>query len=382
MPHLTIIGTGAALADHILESKTTRVQQRSVNRTLLNAHSSAAQREIIEWLAPVAYNVDYYIDDLATARRLRHPNTCLWFLEKDEYASFEGKASAAHLLWIYARPGAGKTILSSFLIDHSVENDESRPCKVLFFFCKNADADKNSSMAIVRSLLYQLYQALRDRDSDSSLNEDIGHAIGISGQKKAVSFTSVWDIFSNHVQRLPSVMLIIDALDECRDPDVLITSLQSLKVSQNVNVIVTSRKEAHLHKALGSSESFEITEEDVNADIVAFVEAKVAASPRLSHPSVRDVTIRRLCTDHGGMFLWVYLMLKELKSCFSVSQVQEELNRLPSGLNGIYNSILQRLQKTLDKHSLDLCSKVLTWVVTALVNLPRLHLENRALTRG
>ena len=83
-------------------------------------------------------------------------------------------------------------------------------------------------------------------------------------------------------------------LNECHDPEVLIAGLQTLAVSQNVRVIVTSRKEAHLYKALGSNESLKITQNDFNADIGAFFEAKVAVSPRLSHPSVRDMTVKRL----------------------------------------------------------------------------------------
>lgn len=66
------------------------------------------------------------------------------------------------------------------------------------------------------------------------------------------------------------------------------------------------------------------------------------------------------------MFLWVYLMLKELKSCFSVTQVQSVLANLPKGLDGIYKTILQRLRDNLSAASLDLCYKVLTWVVSAI----------------
>jgi hypothetical protein len=113
--------------------------------------------------------------------------------------------------------------------------------------------------------------------------------------------------------------------------------------------------------------SIAITPEDINADIDAFIAAKVSASPRLSRSLVRDLVISKLSNAHNGMFLWVYLVLKELKSCFSVAQVQEALVQLPKGLDGIYESIILRLQTTLRSPTLDLCSKVLTWVVSAIV---------------
>lgn len=59
------------------------------------------------------------------------------------------------------------------------------------------------------------------------------------------------------------------------------------------------------------------------------------ASPRLSHNLVRERIINMPNDAHDGMFLWVYLMLKELKSCVSVVQVQEVLTKMPKGIEGL-----------------------------------------------
>ena len=67
------------------------------------------------------------------------------------------------------------------------------------------------------------------------------------------------------------------------------------------------------------------------------------------------------------MFLWVYLTLKEHKSCFSVTQVQSVLANLPKGLDGIYRSILRRLRDELPIASFNLCYKALTCVASAVV---------------
>ena len=141
----------------------------------------------------------------------------------------------------------------------------------------------------------------------------------------------------------------------------MIIGLKGLSLLKSINVIVTCRREPHVHKELNNTPSIEISPEDIDAD------AKVEASPRLSNPLVRDLGIIRLCNAQDGMFLWAYLMLKELKSCFSMAQVQVALSILPIGLDGIYKSILQRLRSTLTCSSFDLCSKVLTWVVSAVV---------------
>ena len=199
------------------------------------------------------------------------------------------------------------------------------------------------------------------------LTADIEQALDKSGKRQAVDFAPIWANFADNVKCISPALIVLDALDECQDSEQLIQGLKSILFSDLIKVIVTSRKEAHLFTQLRSDLSLEITAEDINSDIVAYVEAKVLGSPRLSHTLVRDLVIARLSTGHSGMFLWVYLMLKELKSCFSVTQVQGVLANLPKGLDGIYESILQRLRDNLPTASLDLCYKVLTWVVSAIV---------------
>jgi len=314
---------GAAHAEHIGESKVARMNQQFVNLELLEAKSSTRRKEITAWLAPVAYDVEYFSNDLASAKKLRHPKTCIWVLEKTEIIQLcdPSHGSVASLLWICANPGAGKTILSSFLIEH-FRSEETNPARgnVLYFFCKNTDVDKNTPTAVIRSLLYQLYKLAKDQEARESLYDDLGLALDRSGQQRAVNFTIMWQLFSTHVKNLTATTIIVDALDECQDPSQLIQGLKGLSTLASIKVIVTSRKEPHLHKELNENSSIEIAPEDIDADIGAFVEAKVEASSRLSHPLVRDLVITKLCNAHDGMFLWVYLMLKELKSCFSMAR--------------------------------------------------------------
>ena len=362
--------SGAALAEHIGDSRATKVNQQLVHSGLLDAQASARRKEITAWLAPVAYDVEYFSNDLVSARALRHPKTCMWILQKTEVKQLLNSSCGPErtLLWIYANPGAGKTVLSSFLIDH-LKSAKSDPVKetVFYFFCKNTDVDKNTPTVVVRSLLYQLYSSVKDQKASQSLIHDIGVALDRSGQQKAVNFTVLWQLFSTHVRSLTLATVIIDALDECQDPIQLTDGLKELSTLRSIKVIVTSRRESHLHNELNSVSSIEIAPEDIHADIADFVEAKVEASSRLSHPSVRELVIMKLCNAHDGMFLWVYLVLKELKSCISMAQVQDALAKLPMGLDGIYKSILDRLQSNLSRSSFDLCSKVLTWVVSAVV---------------
>lgn len=148
----------------------------------------------------------------------------------------------------------------------------------------------------------------------------------------------------------------------------LVHNLKALSKSNGIRVVLTSRKEVHINKMLADKLSLEIQPEDIDADIKAFVEAKVSKQPLLCHNLVRSMVVKNLSEAHAGMFLWVYLMLKELKACRSVEQVKETLRRLPEGLPGIYKSILRRLCKSLKPRARELAQKVFVWVVSASVS--------------
>ena len=290
--------------------------------SILQAQTNSKKREIIAWLAPTGYAVDYYTDDFTNAKAVRHFNTCQWLLSTDAFVQFRHVTRpSGSFLWIYAQPGAGKTVLAAFLIEHLALHQQSG-C-VLFFFCKDSDNDKRTPIAIARSLLYQLFQALRERAVGSTLTQELSLAMEESGHATALRFATVWRIFSNHISDLAPAIIIVDALDECRDPEILIRSLRSMANSLNVQVILTSRKEEHLYQLLHECPSLGIGPDDLDSDIKAFVQAKVASSPRLSQPAVKDLVVKRLCESHEGMFLWVQYMIKELKSCRSTQQVQE-----------------------------------------------------------
>ena len=159
---MTSARAGAACAEHIGQSQVARSQQRSVNQAILDLHSSAREKEIIAWLAPTNYDVDYYKNDLANARDLRHPKTCEWVFSIEELTRLLGPAHTnlechvqdESLLWIYARPGLGKTIVVSRLIDfYKSEDKYLHQYHLFYFFCKNSDTDKITSLSYAVSPL-------------------------------------------------------------------------------------------------------------------------------------------------------------------------------------------------------------------------------------
>lgn len=89
----------------------------------------------------------------------------------------------------------------------------------------------------------------------------------------------------------------------------------------------------------------------------------MARNLRLSHLLVRDIVKESLLNQHNGMFLWVNLMLKELKTCVSVEEVPTTLMQVLSGLEGIYTKTVRRLEESLTCRAAELTKRILTWVL-------------------
>lgn len=329
----------------------------------------------MQWLAPIEYEADYYMEDLEYARKLRHPGTCEWIRTQPDFRIWWESAAPSResLLWIHAIPGAGKTVLSSFLIDHAARFDFRLSSAVIYFLFKSTDSDKNSITAAARSLLYQLYKIRGS--TDAAFVDEIKKHLDNSGQSRAKSFKTIWTLFCGYVAKLTGLVIVIDALDECIEPRFFIKGLQQLSKCSAVKIVVTSRREKELVEDLCDWMAIEMSSKEVAADIAAFLEYKVCKSPKLSHPLVRSSVLKLLQSRSNGMFLWVALMIKDLKSKASIYEINDALLTLPEGLDRMYERILSRLHNSLKPSPKKLCLRVLRWVVCATRPLRLKELE-------
>ena len=327
-----------------------------------------AAGDLIQWLAPTTYDCNHFEQDLEDARSIRHPGTCKWIEPKPLFQSWRTSklGSDSSVLWIYAIPGAGKTVLASYLVDQARTMEHPTPnChSIMYFFCKNADADKNCPLAIARALVYQLLRSPRlakrqELIGDLKLHKTAG------GQSRAVSFRPLWNILCKYCRDLPDAIIILDALDECSDTHLLIPGLLKLAHQGSAKVVITSRREPELVGAIERVPSVAIGAEDLRDDIKAYLEYQVSQSSMLSDPRVRSRIVRVLSVRSKGMFLWVALMLKELESRSTIDEIESALSSLPDGLNEVYERILTRLHNTLKPSRRMFCCRLLKWITLA-----------------
>lgn len=151
-----------ALVQHMFEAKEERIENK-LRRRGTTFNTGLNVNRIIKWLSPSdIYEPDFFEADFEKANRKRHPGTCEWINKKQLFMDWERIDKGT--LVIYGIPGAGKTILSSYLVQRLVHDIEPGSQKLgLYFYFDNKDEHKRSPVAAIRSLVYQLYSHLREQ---------------------------------------------------------------------------------------------------------------------------------------------------------------------------------------------------------------------------
>ena len=183
--------------------------------TLLNFIKGRMRSNIQRRLSPSKAQDDLY------RRSLEYmPGSYDWIWDTSQARNFFASSASTSMI-IQGRPGSGKTILSSFIIQSLMKREEQA---VLYFFCQAGDPEKREITCILRTILSQLLVV------DQSLYETLDPFYTRSGRTKADSYVEVYDAISLALSKVKETKLVvvIDALDECQKCEDLVQALFGL----------------------------------------------------------------------------------------------------------------------------------------------------------
>ncbi|KAK1830600.1 ankyrin repeat-containing domain protein [Podospora conica] len=297
--------------------------------------------------------------ELAKNQFRRLHGTCEWIKRLDDYQAWK-TGGGPHSLWVSGRPG--KTVLASFLIqDLQADQDVT----VLYFFFKQGDMATSSPIEALSSLILQLIHLANERSPGlqrrlvAILKKAIDKGAGFADRGKT-NFPELQAAFASMLREFdgPRMIVVLDALDECLDPGVLVEACLESPICEAARFIITSRPTQDIVKTLGSSPKTCTIQMNVEADIKFFVESKVSSTPSLKrHQAAITSTVTHRAS---GMFRLAALLIDELLSP-SPDSVSKRLKNLPTELGGMYEAILARLGSV----DLELRRMVLAWIATA-----------------
>ncbi|KAJ7059385.1 hypothetical protein C8F01DRAFT_989269, partial [Mycena amicta] len=274
-----------------------------------------------------------------TARELHDSNTGNWLLRSFEYKSW--KSTSSSLFWINGKPGAGKTIICSTVIEDLLVT----PGSVLaYFYFYYGEANKQSPRGMLCSIISQLEEQLLHAPSPV-----LGLYQKLSSGAHEPSIPELTACLKSLVIALSArpIFIVVDAVDECAKPNDLAPILHDLLHSAQgcMHVFVTSRPEHSVTKMLLPLTTCELDlSSAIKGDIALHLEYMLSKEhPFCSWKQVyRDRVFTHLLEHSDGMFRWVTCQLDELRE-YLLRDLQATLNSLPTTLDATYARILSRI---------------------------------------
>lgn len=268
--------------------------------------------------------------------------------------------NAESLFWIKGKPGSGKSMLMSFLLnDHRTKTSLQTwagDCTVhvfSFFFWKPGTTLQKTIIGLLRSLLLQIVRS-KPNAVDDILTQD--SSLSFSAWHEARLSETIEQLMAAY--QSDRILFLIDALDECEDDhDELVDVLKRLGSGANVKTLCSSRPEIALKMHLGTPP--ELSLEVLNYKDILIHAGKVfkpygKALEKFSDP---------VASGAEGVFLWAVLVCKSfIRGHIDGDNdrvLYERLATIPRGLDGLFARMFSEVDEVHQKslkfylHSLD-----------------------------
>ncbi|OQD95723.1 hypothetical protein PENSOL_c019G09356 [Penicillium solitum] len=341
--------SGMARHRALIESQAGLVQiadSQEARRLVDDRHNAEVQyeslrrsRTVFNWLrAPDVDGNQYNL----TQTRAGNPGTGRWLLDNQAFKDWfdPNYPKIPPLLWLNGIPGAGKTVLASLAIEEA-RKLTPKPT-VLFFYCKHGDPERNSFLALARSLLAQILE------QDQNLLLYFYQECCNSKEAVLTSPEKVTKLLDFAFKNCKSAYIIIDGLDECeRDQRKSIaqwfrTLVESLPITEpwRLRCLFTSQNDSLARKDFDEIASLTIGPDDIKNDLQGFCrrEADQLRASLYISEDMADSIAATVAQQAGGMFLLAKLIWLNLSAQTTIVGLEQELdpNIFPSGVNDAF----------------------------------------------
>lgn len=288
---------------------------------------------------------------------LKTQNTCNWLLEKQSFQNWR-YADSCRVFWLSANPASGKSVLSAHVIKHL--EDTKSTCSY-FFFTRDSKVDSKLSQCL-RSIAYQM--AL----SNVYVRNALLAMIDGGSQLAKGDFRAIWrKVFVGGIFRarlFEPYFWVLDGLDECEDRHELVKKLGEVERDSLLRVFLTSRPSA-VSLQFSGLEGVRVHVEQFSAqesanDIRALIEANMYYIPAENN-TARQELIQQMMTKSNGCFLWVKLMMDELREVYAPGDINKILDGVPTGMDALYSRIVKNMESA--QYGKEVAKAILTWTV-------------------
>ena len=201
------------------------------------AFDSKLEIEELETLLAVSEN---YRQDFDLFRKRWTAGTCEWILHHPAFRKWKSEGYGSMMLWLNALPASGKTILSSYVVSHLLEESFCA-----FYFFRFGDQVKRSTSNCLRFIIYQLAERL------PNFRAQLREIRFPSKTLEETDARTIWEkVFVNVIFKMgltTTMYWVVDALDESDSPQLLVELMQSISQSNSaIRVLLVSRRDPEL----------------------------------------------------------------------------------------------------------------------------------------
>ncbi|KAI1754879.1 putative ankyrin repeat protein [Xylaria castorea] len=339
---------------------------------LADVRSAAERKEILNWLTPIdsgSQQSDYL--------QRRQPGTGQWLLNSPDFQRW--LRTAGQTLFCPGIPGAGKTILTSIVVENlNAQCFDDGSTGIAYIYCDFRRQDKHEIDDLLANLLKQLAQS--QSNLPASLKDLYHHR-----HKENWTRPTLEDIskaLQSVIATYSRTFLVIDALDECQAANgcraEFLLELFNLQRQYRADIFATSRFIPEITDKFEGSISLEIraTPEDVKK----YLDGHILQLPPfvVSDMRLQDEIKTTIGKSVDGMFLLAQLHLESLTGKVSIKAVRTALRELPAGpkaYDHAYEDAMERIENQHEDHK-DLAKKVLSWIICARRQLLKSELQH------
>jgi WD40 repeat protein len=293
----------------------------------------------------------------------RVEGSCEWLVKIQKFRTWRDTSSPAIFL-LYGNPGSGKSFITHFVYHHLSEL--SYDCSYYFF--KAGDKLQSALASCLLSLASQMATSNSViRDIFSEMQEDIVHF-------DRDNFQSIWrHLFVGGIfqtKPLRSHFLVLDALDECANSIDLLLLFSRIPANFPLKIFLSGRPNPEIQSSVRTLQlstcEQQILPEHTMQDIAKYVENHTDF-PTLGKSSSNYDLISTIQTKSDGCFLWVKLVLKELRKVHTVETTRQILEDVPKGMDQIYTRSLEPMSK--EVYAKPLAKAILMWAVCSVQSI-------------
>lgn len=334
-----VVRQGAQMDDHVRERFLQSLKYRDFNQRRNQIDS--AHTDTLKWV---------YVGDNEDDED-REDQGCFSAIKWDSFSNW--LRSTDTIYWISGKPGSGKTTLVKYILSHPRTrmclDFWSPDCEIAshYFWRPGSPMQKNLE-GLFCSLLYQLLS-----NNKTALEEVMSL---VSGPKDSFTDWSSTELRSALSRALSSckqgVCLFLDGIDEI-EPDngtkdgipEFLEFVAELSQKENIKICLASRPEPYILEMKLSMHP-RLRLQDLNyADLMAYTKERVKYPQTKVFGEYHDLA-HSLVARAEGVFLWLLLAIKSINEGFSyhdsIKSLKERINRLPKGLNNLYEDMWRR----------------------------------------